>query len=561
MVDRKAIAEYDRRVAATECCRLPVSPARIGLWRSGRAVRPVREEPPFDEAADVAVIGAGPAGMLMAAALAHRGHRVLVLERSPVLRCASTWNLSRPEFEALKRVDVLSPAEWESFVRGEFLEGLFTLHDGSAAPPHRREFRFDEMLNISLDAEEFLGKLATTPGLNLRLGVEAWVERVTRTGVYLSCTGVNGETVVKARLVIDASGWLSPLAAAVNRNRETLAVYNMLGIHVTAALPRPTSPATGKPFGLICATYEDEVTVPDGAVQPMFERFTDYAEGRVDDGDVVYFFTRTPRPAPLSPLVDLMLSRLPAVLPGFEEGLVDRTYFGHGPAFRPGGPFSPKTVQTSAGDRLLLLGVAAAQYSGLTVCAFGALARNAARITDAVDHALRRDALSFRTLKAIDIDPRERISQEVESLFTGITELDPGEGPGTVNRDWIAFCEAADGMDPELKCEAFRDKIRLRTMNQLIAACAGRPRVIEAMVRNNRGRTGLMVWTLASAYVRLLWMEVRLLFARRDRKYLYAGGGGLLRAPVYAGHLVRFWAGGVTAGRRRSARIRKGGSQ
>ncbi len=72
------------------------------------------------------------------------------------------------------------------------------------------------------------------------------------------------------------------------------------------------------------------------------------------------------------------------------------------------------------------------------------------------------------TLNTIDIDIRERASQAVEDLFGGAMELDKYESPGTVNRDWLAFARAEEEIEPHLKNEAFRDKMRLTTVHQLL---------------------------------------------------------------------------------------------
>ena len=59
----------------------------------------------------------------------------------------------------------------------------------------------------------------------------------------------------------------------------------------------------------------------------------------------------------------------------------------------------------------------------------------------------------------------------------------PGEAPGAVNRDWLAFMRAADGLDPTLKNEAFRDKLRLRTLHQLVGIALADPEVVRALVK------------------------------------------------------------------------------
>lgn len=478
--------------------------------------------------------------MLMGSILAKKGFRVLLLERNAGLHCGSTWNLSRPEFADLKKAGVLPESQWEGMIEGEFTEGVSRFYDTAASPPGQREFRWNEILNISINEGEFFRLLSATPGLEVRTGCRASLAWISPAHAYVEC-GTGGK-LARSRLFIDATGWRSPLAGLVNAGLHTESVYNMFGIHTSKKLPRILGPA-GRPLGLICATFEDEAMTEAGLVQPILERFTNFVPGRVDGGDIIYYFTRTSRPAPILPLVDEMLSRISRVLEGFTEDAVDRTYFGHGPGYYYPGPFARSGMQNSVGDRVYLAGAAGFQYSGLTGCVFGAMARNAASLGDSLARALRRDRLSFQDLNRIDIDPRERISMSIGGLFGGSMALGEGEEPGTVNRDWIMFSDMLGGLDARLKNESLRDKITLSTLNRLVAICAGKPKVIRAVLRNNRGHAGTVAWTFLSAYVGLLREEFTRLFLRRRRKYAVNGGLGVLRFPGYTVNVSRFWAG------------------
>jgi 2-polyprenyl-6-methoxyphenol hydroxylase-like FAD-dependent oxidoreductase len=533
VIDRAAVREYDQFVADLAEAPLETCEVALGPWRRARVLCPAAVEPSADEETDVVVLGAGPAGLLLAAQLARRAHRVVVLEARPRLDCGATWNLSHAELAELQATGVFDDALWRRLVVGDFGEGVFRLHDSAAG--RERQYAFDAILNVSLDERLFLATLAATPGLDLRLATLAELKAVAGAGVFVATRGTDGVRTLKARLLIDASGWSSRLSALVHPWRRVESVYNMVGVHVRQALQREMGEQTGRPLGLICVTREDEVEGEGGWVQPILERFSGAVPGSSEDyGEVLYYFTRTPRPARLAPVVEEMAGRLPAFVPGFDEALVDRTYFGHGPGYFPERPLARRKIQTSAGDRTLLVGCAAQQYSGLTGCAFGPLARNAGDLLEAVHAALRDDDLSFARLRRIDIDARERVSQRVEGLFGGAMLRDGREKPGCVNRDWIAFCEAAEHMDPVLKNEAFRDKLRLAALNQLLRVCATRPAVLTALLRNNRMQLGLVCWTFISAYLRLLMHEARLLLTRRERKYAMAGLEAVVSSPAYA---------------------------
>ncbi|MEK7474550.1 MAG: hypothetical protein AAB152_02845 [Candidatus Coatesbacteria bacterium] len=544
MIDREAVAAYDRFWQSVPPNELPERVVRTGLRGRARVIVPTEPGPPVGERFDVVIAGGGPWGVLLGNLLAGRGHSILLLERNLTFRCGATWNVSRDELAALRATGVLPEGAWEALVTGEFDEGVFRLYDSAAAPPRQREYHFDEILNLSLDEDRFFAALTKRPGLSIRSGCTARLAAINRSEARVACADGTGERIVAARLYLDTTGWASPLAGIMTRDMDPESVYNMLGIRTATRLPRIANPATGRPLGLICATYENEIPSAAGPVQPILERFTDYVPDRHDGGDLVYYFTRTARPSPLAPLLDDMLARIPQVLDGFREEMAVKTYFGHGPAFHAPGPLARFRRRTSVGDRVLLAGASALQYSGLTGCAFGPLARNAAALAASIDLALRRNRLSFRHLCRIDIDPRERASQAVEGLFGGAMELAPGEAPGTVNRDWIAFAEAAEGLDPELKNEAFQDKIRLKTLNRLVGICAGRPGVVASVLRNNRGRLDLVVWTFVSAYVTLLYHEAMLFLGRRKTKYAVAGGRAVGALPAFAANVGRFYATG-----------------
>jgi hypothetical protein len=394
-----------------------------------------------------------------------------------------------------------------------------------------RDYHFDDVYNISVDELKFYEFLAADTTAVIRLGCSASLERVSREHAYVSYDGSGGSGVARARLFIDARGWSSPLSALVHPWRKVESFFNAVGLR-TRKYPREAT-ASGKPIGIMGATYENEVPTDEAIIQPILMRFSDCSSGRDNDGELLYLFTRTARPAAIAPMTDVLLSGLHHIVSGFDERHVLRTYWGHIPAYYPPGPLSPWAARTSAGDRTLLLGCTGQQFSGLTGCIFGALARNAVRVCDAIDGALTRDRLRFNSLRKIDIDPRERICQDVEGLFGGVMELDDYEAPGTVNRDWVRCMDAAEGIDHDLKNEMFRDKIRLKSLNQLVGIFSKDPALIAILLRNNRGFIGTAAWTLLLAYVKLFAWEIGLLLTRWRVRYLFGSIGALLRMPVF----------------------------
>lgn len=535
MIDYKSIIDYDQFVDSISSNKLETIKTKWKLFRKARIIKTSSNDFDFNKECDVIVIGGGPSGLLIGSMLAKHGHRVTLFEKNKKLFCGATWNVSRPEFEKLKKLGILSPQEWESIITGEYQEGLFRLFDSHSTPPKLCDYHFDEILNLSINEELFYKKLIDKKSENLEIkpGCLSNLKGVNDRGVYVSYNYKNDSCIIKGKLLIDACGWTSTIAKLIHPKREIESVYNIVGIHCDKKLPHLYNTETGKLTGIIGATFEDEINTKAGDVQPILERFCDHIPDKIDKGDVLYYFTRTAKPEKLYPMLSVMKSRLYQIIDGFEEEYANKTFFGHIPAYYPPKPFSKWHIQTSAGDRILLAGTAAQQYSGLTGCVFGALARNVCNICNSIDNSLQLGKLSFKDLSKIDIDKRERISQVVEEMFGGSMELDYYEKYGTVNRDWLTFMQAADEMNQQLKNEAFRDKIQLKTLHQLLYISLKKPSIITSLLRNNSGHVGTIVWTFIQSYIQLLLIEISYVVTRRKTKYIKASFMALYKLPFH----------------------------
>lgn len=557
MIDRKSVLEYDRFRCRTQNsihpeCRLPSVARRLKLWKNATVLVPLPVAPTYDEDFDVVIAGGGPCGVLFGAMLADRGHEVLLVEMNETWPCCVTWNLSHDEFENLSRIPVLSATQWRTLVVGDYTEGVFRIYDETDPPG--QTFKFDHILNISVDEKEFFSLLGRRPGITVRFGTSACFVGTHPEGAFVRCMSGCGENMVRGRLFIDARGCFSPLAELVNGRRVTESVYNMVGIHTVGDIPWELNEDGTRPVGLICSTFENEIPIgSETPVQPIFERFTDFVGG-VNRGDVFYYFTRTADFQDLAPMLDHMVEKIAPVAPGFSETMVDKTYYGHAAGYYQPTPFGTRVHQTSAGDRTLMIGVAAQQYSGLTGCAFGALARNAFQMGEQVDWALRNDRMDYATLSRIDIDPRERASQAITDLFAGTMELAPHESPGSVNRDWVSVLRAADQLDPQDKNDMFKDKVRLPVLNRMLSICMRDPTIIMLLIRNNAGRVSTVVWTFLRSYFALLAYEGHRLVFIRKGKYLRGIFSGVVSAPLYLKNSLELLR---RAGKMNKQRLRK----
>ncbi|MHC4252885.1 MAG: FAD-dependent monooxygenase [Planctomycetota bacterium] len=499
MIDTDAIRAYDEAVLRQPTPRLRTETVRIGLRGLAWIVPESNGKPSCIEDAEVVVAGAGPAGVLIAHLLAQRGHDVLVLERRDCPSPGATWNIARQDFQDLARLGAFDQKELADLITGDYNTGIFRILDNDDGS--QEDFYFNEILNISIDETAFFRALIGKHLFRFRLGVCAELASIGREHAFVRVSG-SSNGIIRCRLLIDARGWSSPLGALVHPRRELHSVFNILGVRIPR-VPRQLD-ATGVPIGISNATYENEIKSTNGYVQPILMRFSDTKGPAEESGELLYYYTRTPRHLPLAPLVDEMLPRLSQIAPGFRDSDVRKTYYGHIPGYFPAPPMSPWRRQTSPGDHVLFVGCAAEQYSGLTGCAVGALVRNAGRICDAVDEALREGRLGFRDLMRVDISPLERAAQALGGLFAGIMVHVPGEPVGTVSRDWITFLRAAGRMDPGLRSEAFRDVIGLKTLGQMVRVCTGSRDAVAALIRINRGRIGMVVWTFLRTCAALL---------------------------------------------------------
>ncbi|MEJ8277905.1 NAD(P)/FAD-dependent oxidoreductase [Pseudonocardia spirodelae] len=152
----------------------------------------------------VGIIGSGPAGLLLGAALARRGHTVVAVDPDPGPDAAGDWprrgvmqfrhpHAVRPQVGEVLRAEL--PEAWDACLAAGAEPIVFVRDDGTRPPPGLRVRRetFERALRPVA---------ARVPGLTLRCG---HVDRVAVTGGRAHGLVVDGETL-PADLVVDASG-------------------------------------------------------------------------------------------------------------------------------------------------------------------------------------------------------------------------------------------------------------------------------------------------------------------------------------------------------------------
>jgi lycopene cyclase CruA len=183
---------------------------------------------------DLIYIG-GALGVIHAAVMAQLGYRVLLVERLPFGQMNREWNISRDEFQSLIDLGLFTPAEFESVIAREYIDGFNKFFDGNN-PAHLKAaiLHTPTVLNVGLDSE----KLLQLCGEKLkRAGGEIWDEmefvradiEPDRVVVGLQHLPTQAPRQVTGRLLVDAMGTASPIAWQLNGGRTFDSVCPTVG--------------------------------------------------------------------------------------------------------------------------------------------------------------------------------------------------------------------------------------------------------------------------------------------------------------------------------------------
>lgn len=431
----------------------------------------------------------GALGVIHAAVMARLGYRVLLIERLPFGKMNREWNISRSEFQSLIDLGLFTPAEFETLIAREYIDGFHKFFDannprGAKAPV----LHTPTVLNIGLDAE----KLLRLCGEKLQAaGGEIWdqtefiradisSDRVTVQTKHLASGEQRSAT---GRLLVDAMGTASPIAWQLNGEHAFDSVCPTVGAVV----------ASGFEPGVWDTRYGD-VLNSHGDIsrgrQLIWELFP--AEG--EELTIYLFHYHQVNPINPGSLLE-MYEDFFTILPEYRRCDLDKLIwkkptFGYIP-----GHFSiSRGDRQIAFDRLIAIGDAASLQSPLVFTGFGSLVRNLARLTRLLDTALQHDLLQAQQLNQIRA---YQSNVSVTWLFSKGMMVPTGRNlpPERVNAMLNTFFGILAAESPEVAEGFIKDRVSWLTFNRMaLTAAQQNPALL------------VWIWDLAGAKDFLRWL-------------------------------------------------------
>ena len=436
---------------------------------------------------DLIYIG-GALGVIHAAVMALKGHRVLLVERLPFGRMNREWNISRDEFQSLINLGLFTPEEFESVIAAEYVDGFSKFFDGYN-PPHLKAavLHTPKVLNVAIDAE----KLLRFCGDKLRqAGGDIWDETEfiradvadTEVTVKLVHLPTQENKQAKARLLIDAMGSASPIAWQLNGGRTFDSVCPTVGAVIESGF---APEVWDKQYGDVLNSHGD---ISRGR-QLIWELFP------AGNGELTFYLfhyhqVHRDNPGSLLEMYEDFFTILPEYRRCDMEQLVwKKPTFGYIP-----GHFSiGDRDRTVAFDRLVTIGDAASLQSPLIFTGFGSLVRNLERLTTLLNTALEHDLLSAAHLNQIRAY-QSNIS--VTWLFSKGMMVPTGKTlpPQRINSMLNTFFGLLADQPPEVADTFIKDRTDWLTFTRLALVAARKNPALLLWIWQMAGSKDLIRW-------------------------------------------------------------------
>ncbi|KAB8332637.1 FAD-binding oxidoreductase [Scytonema tolypothrichoides VB-61278] len=316
---------------------------------------------------DVVICG-GTLGILIGCALAVKGVRVALIERSILRGREQEWNISRKELQVFLELDLLTDAELEEAIATQYNPARVSFSGGT-------EVWVKDVLNIGVDP---IYLLETLKQRFLASGGKLF-ENTPFTEAVVHPDGVMVNNQFKTRLLIDAMGYLSGIVQQARQGQKPDALCLVVG---TCAQGFPEN-------------HTGDLLLSFTPVENQCQYFWEAFPAR--DGRTTYMFTymdANPQRLGLEALFEDYL-RLMSEYQGVELSHLTfkRALFGFFPSYR-----HPLKTPWS---RILPVGDSSGSQSPLSFGGFGAMVRHLRRLTLGVHEALEIDQLSAKQIASL----------------------------------------------------------------------------------------------------------------------------------------------------------------
>lgn len=322
---------------------------------------------------DVAICG-GTLGIFLGAALQQRGWRVVVIEKGVLRGRDQEWNISRRELAVFEELELLSAAELEQAIASEYNPGRVAFHKGI-------ELWVEDILNVGVDPVYLLDRLQQkflAAGGTVLENTPFESAIVHPDGVKITA----GETTIRARLLVDATGNFSAIALQARQGKAPDGICVVVGSCARGYEQKQNE--TGDLLASITAIEND--------CQYFWEAFP------ARDGRTTYLFTYLDA-ASDRPGLEFFLDEYFRLLPEYQSVALEqlelaRVLFGFFPSYRQ----SPLRVPW---DRVLPVGDSSGMQSPVSFGGFGSMVRHLQRLTLGTEEALQVDLLDRYSLSLL----------------------------------------------------------------------------------------------------------------------------------------------------------------
>ncbi len=409
------------------------------------------------------VISGGTLGVLLAAALAQRGWRVVLLERGRLRGREQEWNISRRELATLTDLGLLTETELEAVLASEYNPARIQFLGGE--PLWVRD-----VLNVGVDPVALLEILKAK---FLAAGGQL-IENTAFEGAWVHPDGVlvRAGQPLKTRLLIDAMGHFSPIARQARGGQKPDAVCLVVG-----------TCAEG-----FAANDSGDLIVSFTPIRQQCQYFWEAFPAR--DGRTTYLFTyldADPRRLGLKDLFEEYWELLPDYQQSDREQLiVKRALFGFFPCYR----HSPLRY---GWGRVLPVGDSSGSQSPLSFGGFGAMIRHLPRLTHGIDEALACDCLAASALGQLQpYQPNLSVTWLFQrAMSVGVEQTIPDQQINTLLA--AIFADMADLGEATLK-PFLQDVVQFPALAKTLMVTSFRHPALVAKIIPQVGGSALIDW-------------------------------------------------------------------